>query len=54
MACADANQVAIAAAGGMEAVVQGMQAHVGVAAVQESGAGALRNLAVNGAFVRRY
>ena len=54
MACADANQVTIAAAGGVEAVVQGMQAHVGVAAVQETGAGALSNLAANGALVHRY
>ena len=54
VACADDNQVTIAEAGGVEAVVQGMQAHVGVAAVQERGAGALMNLALDGALVRRY
>ena len=46
--CAAANQVTIAAAGGVEAIVQGMHAHVGVAAVQKNCAGALRRLAVNG------
>jgi len=46
--CADANKASVAAAGGVEAIVQGMQAHVGVAGVQERGAGALRNLAANG------
>ena len=51
VACADANKVAIAAAGGVEAVVQGMQAHVGVVAVQENGAGALRSLAANGTWL---
>ena len=48
VACAADNQVTIAAAGGVEVIVQGMQAHVGVAAVQEEGAGALTNLAFNG------
>ena len=47
-ACAAANQATIVAAGGVEAIVQGMQAHVGVATVQESGAAALWNLAANG------
>ena len=47
-ACADDNEVTIAAAGGVEAIIQGMQAHVGVAGVQENGAGALKNLAANG------
>ena len=47
----DAHKAAIAAAGGVEAIVQGMEAHVGVAGVQEWGAGALWNLAAgNGAF----
>ena len=55
MACADDNHTTIAAAGGVEAVVQGMRAHVGVAAVQGQGAGALGNLAANnGALVHRY
>ena len=54
VACAAANQVIIAAAGGVEAIVQGMQAHVGVAMVQEHGAAALRNLAANnGALAHR-
>jgi len=48
VACAAANRVSIAAVGGVDAIVQGMQAHVGVAAVQEKGAGALSNLSVNG------
>ena len=47
--CAAANQVAIAAAGGVEVIVQGMQAHVGVAGVQEHGPRALSMLASNGA-----
>ena len=38
----------IVAAGGVEAIVQGTQAHVGVAGVQEHRAGALRSLATNG------
>ena len=46
--CADANKVSIAAAGGVGAIVQSMQAHVGVAGVQEHGVGALANLAWNG------
>ena len=46
--CAEANQVTIAAAGGVEVIVHGMQAHVGVVAVQEDGAWALRSLATNG------
>ena len=53
VACAADNQVTIAAAGGVEAIVQGMRAHVGVAAVQEHGAAALRNLAVDGALWHR-
>ena len=48
VACAAANRVTIVAAGGVEAIVQGMQAHVGVAAVQEEGVGALHNLAAYG------
>jgi len=48
VACAGANHVPIAAAGGVEAIVQGMQAHVGVAGIQEQGVGALANLAANG------
>ena len=38
----------IAAAGGVEAIIQGMQAHVGVAAIQENGTAALISLAANG------
>ena len=45
----DANKGSTVAAGGVEAIVQGMKAHVGVAAVQEHGAWALWNLAINGA-----
>ena len=48
-----ANRVTIVAAGGVEAVVQGMKAHVGVAAVQEPGVWALHNLAINGALMVR-
>ena len=47
VACAAANQATIAAAGGVEAIVQGMQAHVGVAGIQDAGADALGNLAAN-------
>ena len=43
----DANKDTIAAAGGVEAIVQGMTAHVGVAQVQEWGAGALWALGSN-------
>ena len=42
-----ANQVAIAAAGGIERVVSAMADHAGSAGVQERGCGALWNLAVN-------
>ena len=45
---AAANRVTIAAAGGVEAIVQGMQAHVGVAGVQDNGAAALWFLAASG------
>jgi hypothetical protein len=41
------NKERIAAAGGIDRVVQAMAAHVGVAGVQEQGCGALRNLAAN-------
>ena len=51
--CAAANRVTIATAGGVDAIIQGMQAHVGVAAVQEDGAGALTHLAKNGALSHR-
>ena len=51
VAGAAANRATIAAAGGVEAIVQGMQAHVGVAAVQEDGTGALGSLASNGALL---
>ena len=44
---AAANGVTIAAAGGVEAIVQGMQAHVDLATVQEHGAAALWNVAAN-------
>jgi len=47
--CAADNRVTIAAAGGVEAIVQGMQPHAGVAGVQLHGVRALRNLAMNGA-----
>ena len=50
--CADDNEVAIVEAGGVKVVVLGMKAHVGVAGVQEWGAGALWNLAANGAWYR--
>ena len=51
---AAANQVTIVAAGGAEAIIQGMQGHVGVAGVQEHGARALVKLtANNGALVHR-
>jgi len=54
VACTAANRVTIAAAGGVEAVVQGMQGHLGVAGVQDLGVAALWNLAVNnGAFRHR-
>ena len=49
-----ANRVTIAAAGGVEAVVQGMKAHVGAAAMQKHGAAALQSLAcINGALLVR-
>ena len=51
--CADASKVSAAAAGGVETIVQGMQAHVGVAGVQEHGAGALSTLAANGVLLHR-
>ena len=54
VACADADEGTIVAAGGVEAIVQGMRAHVGVAGVQQSGAGALWNLAGDGALAHRY
>ena len=41
------NQVAIAAAGGIERVVSAMAGHAGSAGVQERGCGALWSLAVN-------
>ena len=54
VACAAANQLTIEAAGGVEAIVQGMQAHLGVAGVQDHGAAALWNLAANNrAFLHR-
>mmetsp|Transcript_31566 Transcript_31566/g.74082 ORF Transcript_31566/g.74082 Transcript_31566/m.74082 type:complete len:156 (+) Transcript_31566:44-511(+) len=43
----DKNREAIAAAGGIKAVVEGMKAHEGSAGVQEQGCGALVNLAIN-------
>ena len=51
--CAAANRETIAAAGVVDAIIQSMQAHVGVAAVQEHGAGALWVLAMNGALSHR-
>jgi hypothetical protein len=41
------NRVAIAEAGGVQAVVGAMKLHQGIAAVQEMGCGALMNLALN-------
>ncbi len=41
------NQVAVAAAGGIVAIVAAMQAHKGSAGVQEMAGRALRNLAAN-------
>ena len=49
VACAAANRVTIAATGGVEVIVQGMHAHVGVVAVQELGAWAFCRLGSNGA-----
>ena len=46
--CSGGNRATIVAAGGVEAIVQGMRAHVGVAEVQRHGAGALWSLATNG------
>ena len=51
VALAADNQATIVAAGGVEAIVQGMQAHLGVAVVQEDGIGALGSLAANGALL---
>ena len=48
--CAEANRAAVAAKGGIEAVVAAMQRHAGVAGVAESGCGALRNIAGLGEF----
>ena len=48
--CAEANQAAVAAKGGIEAVVAAMQRHEGVAGVAESGCGALKNIAGLGEF----
>ena len=45
--CFTGNQVAIAAAGGIERVLSAMAAHAGSAGVQERGCGALRSLALN-------
>ena len=42
--------MAIATAGGVEAIMQGMKAHVGMAGVQEQGAAALMDLAADGAW----
>jgi hypothetical protein len=42
--CVD-DQAAVAAQGGIDAVVAAMRAHVGVSAVQEQGCGALWNIA---------
>ena len=53
VACAAANRVTIAAGGGVEVVIQGMQAHRGVAGVQGQGVGALSILACNGALCHR-
>ena len=46
--CADANQAAVAAKGGIEAVVAAMRRHEGVAGVAEQGCWALSNIAVLG------
>ena len=43
------NRVAIAAAGGVEAVVAAMRAHAADAMVQQNGCGALASLAANSA-----
>ena len=45
---ADANKAAVAAKGGIEAVVAAMRRHEGVAGVAEHGCGALWNIAVLG------
>ena len=42
------NRVAIAATGGIDAILMAMQRHVSNADVQENGCGALMNLSVNG------
>ena len=46
--CADANKAAVAAVGGIEAVVAAMRRHEGVADVAESGCGALLSIAALG------
>ena len=48
LSAVDANRIAIAQLGGVQAVVAALAAHVGVATVQESGCGAIANLALNG------
>ena len=46
--CAEANKAAVAAKGGIEAVVAAMRRHEGVAGVAERGCGALNNIAMLG------
>ena len=46
--CAEANAAAVAAKGGIEAVVAAMRRHAGVADVAERGCGALMSIAVLG------
>ena len=46
--CAEANKAAVAAKGGIEAVVAAMRRHEGVAGVAERGCGALWNIAMLG------
>ena len=46
--CAEANKAAVAAKGGIEAVVAAMRRHEGVAGVAERGCGALRIIAMLG------
>ena len=46
--CAEANKAAVAAKGGIEAVVAAMRRHEGVAGVAENGCGALMSIAVLG------
>ena len=46
--CADANNAAVAAKGGIEAVVAAMRRHEGVAGVAHNGCSALKSIAVLG------